>query len=185
MAGAVAVLAALALILGGPNPVVFGAAVIALGLCFAPGPEASTPWPAWLGLLGLVWTLALIAQALAPATAFLFAWPALIVGLAAAITARVDPQLRRPAALGLIAVLGAGTAGWALAMAHPVFLGIGMDLPGVLAMLGLLALMAMRPLGRPSRALAVAAALALLAGAGLSAAAPFREPVAPATDRVG
>jgi hypothetical protein len=185
VAGSVAALAALALILGGPNPVVIGAAVIALGLSFAPGPEASTPWPAWLGLLGLVWTLALIAQALAPATAFLFAWPALIVGLAAAVTARVDPQLRRPAALGLIGVLGAGTAGWALALAHPVFLGIGMDLPGVLALLGLLALMAVRPLGGPSRGLAVAAALALLAGAGFSAAAPFMEPVAPAADRVG
>jgi hypothetical protein len=56
-----------------------------------------------------------------------------------------------------------------LAMAHPVFLGVGMDLPGVLAVLGLLALTALRPLApNASRVLAVLSAAVLLSGAAVA-----------------
>jgi hypothetical protein len=74
-------------------------------------------------------------------------------------------------------VLGGG---WILAQAHGVFLGVGMDLPGVLVLLGLLVLMLVRPLSPGqglARPLLVAAAAALLIGGGLSVAAQFMEPM--------
>ncbi|MEY4242003.1 MAG: Arginyl aminopeptidase, partial [Pseudomonadota bacterium] len=74
-----------------------------------------------------------------------------------------------------------GLAGsWILAQAHGVFLGVGMDLPGVLVLLGLLVLMLVRPLSPGqglARPLLVAAAAALLIGGGLSVAAQFMEPM--------
>jgi hypothetical protein len=151
----------------GANPILLGAAVLGIGLSFVAGPRGR--WPAWLGLLALVWTLALIAQVAAPVAAFLFAWPVLAATLAAAVAARFDPALERAGGAIVVALIGAVAAGWVLAMAHPVFLGVGMDLPGVLAVLGLLALTALRPLApNASRVLAVLSAAVLLSGAAVA-----------------
>jgi hypothetical protein len=70
--------------------------------------------------------------------------------------------------------------GWILAQAHGVFLGVGIDLPGVLVLLGLLVLMLVRPLSAEqglARLLLIAAAAALLIGGGLSVAAQVMEPM--------
>jgi len=164
MAGLVALLTLPGLVGEGASPILLGAATLGVGLSFVAGPRGA--WPAWLGLLALGWLLALIAQIAAPATAFLFAWPTLVVALAAAVAARLDPGLERVRGALVIAILGALAAGWVLAMAHPVFLGIGMDLPGVLAVLALLALMALRPLApKAARTMATLAAVVLLTGA--------------------
>lgn len=166
-AGLVALLTLPGLVGEGANPLLLGAAALGVGLSFVAGPRGV--WPAWLGLLALVWSLALIAQIVAPATAFLFAWPALAIGLAAAVVARIDPGLQRTRGSVAVAGIGAVAAGWVLAMAHPVFLGIGMDLPGVLAVLGMLALASLRPLAaKGARVFAVAAGVVLLLGAAAS-----------------
>ena len=180
VAGAIALAAVVALALGGLNPIVIGAAGVAVGLSLFPGLAARSTWGSWTGLIGLILILAIPAQALAPEAAFLFVWTGLLAAVAAALAAVLDPGLTRPRALGPAAFAAVLGGGWILAQAHGVFLGVGMDLPGVLVLLGLLVLMLIRPLSPGqglARPLLVAAAAALLIGGGLSVAAQFMEPM--------
>ena len=180
VAGALAAAAVLALILGGVNVIVIGAAVIAVGLSLVPDLAARSVWGGWTGLITLVLVVAATAQALAPEAAFLFVWTGLLAATAAALAVFLDPGLTRPRSLAPAAVAAVLGTGWIMGLAHTVFLGIGMDLPGVLVLLGLLALMLVRPLS-PEQALArpllIAAAAALILGAGLSVAARVVEPM--------
>lgn len=185
LAGGVAIVAVAAQVYGGFDPVMTGAAAVSAGLSALPGLSPRSTWGGWTGLIALVLLFGLLAQAAAPATAFLFLWPALLAAVAAAVAAVADPALLRwpslaPAALA--AVLGVG---WLACLGHPVFLGVGMDLPGVLALLALLCAMLLRPLEPGQRLrppLLIAAAAILVLGAGLSLAARFAEPTpAPAT----
>ncbi len=179
VAGAIAAAAVVAVILSGLNEVVIGAAVIAVGLSLVPGLAARSTWGGWTGLIGLILIVATAAQGFAPEAAFLFVWTGLLAATAAALAAFLDPGLTGPRSLAPAAVAAVLAAGWILGLAHTVFLGIGMDLPGVLALLGLLVLMFVRPLG-PERAMArpmlIAALAVLLLGAAMSGAARFAEP---------
>ncbi|MFN7618926.1 MAG: peptidase M20, partial [bacterium] len=180
VAGAIAMAAVVALVPGGLNPIVIGAAGVAVGLSLFPGLAARSTWGGWTGLIGLILILAIPAQALAPEAAFLFVWTGLLAAVAAALAAVLDPGLTRPRALAPAAFAAVLGGGWILAQAHGVFLGVGMDLPGVLVLLGLLVLMLVRPLSPGqglARPLLVAAAAALLIGGGLSVAAQFMEPM--------
>lgn len=180
VAGAVAAAAAIALLLGGVSTIVIGAAVIAVGLSLAPGLAARTTWGGWSGLIALVLIVAAAAQAAAPVAAFLFVWTGLLAALAALTAALLDPALIRARALAAPAVALALGGDWLMGLSHTVFLGIGMDLPGVLALLGLLILMFARPFNperSAARPLLIAAAAVLVVGAGLSAAARVAEPM--------
>lgn len=180
VAGGLALAAVVALVLGGVNVIVIGAAVIAVGLSLAPGLAARSTWGGWTGLIGLILVLGAAAQALAPEAAFLFVWTGLLAAVAAAVAAFLDPGLTRAPALAPAAVAAVLGAGWIMGLAHTVFLGVGMDLPGVLVLLGLLVLMLVRPLSPEqglSRPLLIAAATALILGAGLSVAAQVMEPM--------
>jgi hypothetical protein len=183
-AGALTDLTVLAVILeGGLNPLILGAGGVAIALSAAPGLAARTVWGGWTGLIALVLVFAAAAQAGAPETAFLLTWPALLAAVAATVAAALDPGLTRARALGPVAVAGAVGGAWLVAIAHPVFLGIGMDLPGVLALLGLLGLMLVRPLSPEQdgrRPLLMVALAVLLLGAGVSGYARIAEPVASA-----
>ncbi|HRJ63986.1 MAG TPA: peptidase M20, partial [Brevundimonas sp.] len=89
-----------------------------------------------------------------------------------------------PGSLAPVAVAAVLGGGWIMAQAHGVFLGVGMDMPGVLVLLGLLVLMLVRPLSTEqglSRPLLIAAAAALILGTGLSVAAQVLEPMVSAT----
>jgi hypothetical protein len=179
-AGAVALAAVVALALGGVNPVIVGAAVIAVGLSLFPGLAARAAWGGWSGLIGLVLVIAAAAQALAPQAAFLFLWPGLLAALAAALTAVLDPGLTRARSLVPVAVAVVLGGGWLIGLSHPVFLGIGMDLPGVLVLMGLLVLMLARPLSPERGAVRpwlMAALAVLVLGAGLSAWAQVARPM--------
>lgn len=180
VAGLIAVAAVVALILGGLNPIVIGAAIVAAGLSLFPGLAARSTWGGWAGLIGLILVLATAAQAFAPEAAFLFVWTGLLAALAAALAAVLDPGLTRPRSLVPAAVAAVLGGAWIMGQAHTVFLGIGMDLPGVLVLLGLLILMLIRPLSPGtglSRPLLIAAAAALILGGGLSVAAQVTEPM--------
>ena len=172
--------AVLALALGGLNPVVAGAAVIAVILTLWPRGEDETTWGGWLGLIIVVLALGLVTQILAPEAAFLFIWPGLAAALAAAATVLISARLARWTALIPSVVVTLLVGGWLLAQAHGVFLGIGMDLPGALALFGLLIAMLARPLApvQPLRArtLAVIGAVSLILGGGLSLAAQSAQP---------
>ena len=180
LAGGVAVVAVAAQVYGGFDPVMTGAALIAAILSFFPGLAARSTWGGWTGLIALVLLFGLLAQAAAPATAFLFLWPALLVAVAAALAVVVDPALLRWPSMAPVALAGVLGVGWLAYLGHPVFLGVGMDLPGAAALLALLAVMLLRPLepGRSlRRSLLVAAAVVLVLGAGVSLAGRFVEPM--------
>lgn len=182
MAGLMAV-ATLAVLLfeGLNNVIVLGAGVVATALSFFPGLASRSTWGGWLGLIALILGIGLCAQMLAPTTAFLFVWPALLAGVVAAAAAWFDPGLARPRSLVPAAIAAALGAGWLMSLAHPVFLGIGMDLPGVLALLALIGLIFIRPLSPETgaaRPLMIAAVVVLLAAAGLSGYAQYAEPPA-------
>lgn len=184
VAGAIALATVAAVILGGVNVIVIGAAVIAAGLSLFPGLAARSTWGGWTGLIGLILILGTLAQALAPEAAFLFVWTGLLAALVAALAAFLDPRLTRPRSLAPVAVAAVLGTGWIMGLAHTVFLGIGMDMPGVLVLLGLLVLMLVRPLSPEqglARPLLIAAAAALILGAGLSVAAQVMEPMVSAS----
>lgn len=186
VAGAIAAAAVLALVLGGVNVVAIGAAVVAVGLSLFPALSARSTWGGWSGVIGLILILASAAQGFAPEAAFLFVWTGLLAALTAAAAAFLDPGLTRTKSLAPIAVAAVLGAGWIAGLAHTVFLGIGMDLPGVLVLLGLLVLMFVRPLSpeqATARPLLMAALAVLLIGAALSGAARVAEPQ-PAPDTV-
>lgn len=66
-----------------------------------------------------------------------------------------------------------------MGLGHFVFLGVGMDLPGALALIGLLALLFLRPLAPPVatvRPVLIGAAACLILACGLTLAARFAEP---------
>lgn len=179
VAGAIALAAVVALVFGGPNRIVIGAAVLAVGLSLFPAFAARSTWGGWTGLIGLILIFATVAQAFAPEAAFLFIWTGLLAA-AAALAAAIDPRLTGLRALAPAAVASVLGGAWIMAQAHTVFLGIGMDTPGVLVLLGLLVLMLVRPLAPGpalTRPLLIAAAAVLLLGIGLSVAAQVMEPM--------
>src|SRR5690606_36632738 len=148
-------------------------------LALVPGLAARTAWGGWTGLIAQVLLIGTIAQAAAPEIAFLVLWTGLLAALAAAIAAVVDPGLIRPRGLAVLAVAAVPGAGWLMAMAHPTFLGVGMDLPGVLALLGLLVLMLIRPFSPEqarARPLLMVALAVLVLGGAVSGAARLAEP---------
>jgi hypothetical protein len=180
VAGAVAAATLATVVLGGVNLIVIGAGAVAVGLSLVPGLAARTAWGGWTGLIALILVVATAAQAAAPETAFLFLWTGLLTAFVAAVAAAADPGLTRLRSLAPIAVAVVLGGGWLMALSHPVFLGIGMDLPGVLVLMGLLVLMLVRPLS-PERTMArplLMIALAVLAlGGGLSLTARWIEPI--------
>jgi len=144
--GVIAVLGLLIQLIGGWDPVSAGMTALALFAAIPVPPPAVSPWPRWLGLIALVLVLGTLAQATLPEAAFLFLWTGLVAAGAAALMAGIDPELRR-ARIGMIpAVTTVIVGAWLLAIAHPVFLGIGMDLPGILALIALLWLSLAAPL---------------------------------------
>ncbi|MGQ2990913.1 MAG: M20/M25/M40 family metallo-hydrolase [Brevundimonas sp.] len=180
---AVTALAALfALILGGIDYAVVGGAVISLLLIWTVRGPRSTRG-GWIGLIALTALLGGAVQTLSPEAAFLLLWPALLASTALALSILISARMQGPVALIPPAVATVLGGGWIVYLAHPVFLGVGMDMPGVLAPLALLALVFAYPLGRTipaPRILAACAVAALIAGAGITAWAQAAEPSPPA-----
>lgn len=179
IAGTVAVLTLLTLLIGGFSPVMLGAGVIAVALSLWPVKAPAATWGGWLGLIALVFLLGCAVQGAAPEAALLFVWPALLAAVAAALAALISPDLTRSTSLIPAAVAGVLGGAWLMGLGHFVFLGVGMDLPGALALIGLLALLFLRPLSPPVgavRPVLVGAAACLILACGLSLAARFAEP---------
>ncbi|HYC74483.1 M20/M25/M40 family metallo-hydrolase [Brevundimonas sp.] len=183
-ATALAAMAVVGLTLGGfGNPIVIGASMAAVGLSLLPGLAARTAWGGWIGLIGLVLAVGAVAQTVAPEAAFLFLWPGLLAAAGAALAAVLDPGLTRAPSLVPISVTATLGGGWLIGLSHPVFLGIGLDLPGVLVLVGLLVLMLVRPLSPERGAVRpwlMAALAVLVLGAAVSGWARMAQPMPPA-----
>ncbi|MBX3478268.1 MAG: M20/M25/M40 family metallo-hydrolase [Brevundimonas sp.] len=175
------VLTLASIVLGGFDPVVIGAAAAAIGLSWMIRREPGSVWGGWLGLIALVFVLACAAQAAAPQAALLLVWPVLLAALAASLAATLSAGLIHTRSLAPAAVATALGGGWLAAVGHQVWLGVGMDLPGALALIALLILMLARPLAPRlslTRPFLIAAAACLVVGCGLSAWARAAEPAA-------
>lgn len=168
-----------ALIVGGFSWPVLILGLIATGLSLWPIRRVPSIWGSWLGLILLVTLFGLGLQIMAPQAALLFTWPALIAALTAALVAFIRPELDDPKALILPALAAILVGGWLLGLGHLVFLGVGIDMPGALALFGLLLALFLRPLspapGQMRKVMAVAA-LALLLACGLNLGARWAEP---------
>lgn len=116
------------------------AAAVAGFMTFGPPVRVA---PAWTGMLltGLVVALAL--QVVAPAAAFLVAWPLLAASLLAAVTT-LGASPRSWMTLVAGALVATPVTAWILGYAHGVFLGL--DLPAVLALFVWLAALCLWPL---------------------------------------
>ncbi|KDP94516.1 hypothetical protein ER13_11650, partial [Brevundimonas sp. EAKA] len=184
LACVIAAAAVLATGLGGFDPVVLGAALVAVGLSLWPGGEDETVWGGWLGAVVLVLILGGLVQALAPEAALLFVWTGLAAAGAAALAAGIGARLERWAALAPAAVATGVVGGWLAGLGHFVFLGVGMDQPGALGLIAVLIVALARPLapggGSARHTLAGLAAAMLILGCGLSLAARHAEPAAEA-----
>ncbi|MCE9651408.1 MAG: M20/M25/M40 family metallo-hydrolase [Parvibaculum sp.] len=124
------------------------------------------PWGVWIGGFALLFAAALALQIFAPATSFFILWPFLLAGLAAALVlffAKGDFDDRR--ALAVAGVLGALAAALIAQWGAMIFLGVGSQLPAVIAGLTPLAALALFPglLSATGFRRAPVAALALLA----------------------
>jgi len=182
LAGVIVVAATTSLILGGFNPVVLGAAVIALGLSLWPQSAPKTVWGGWLGLIALIFVVGCAAQGAAPEAALILIWPGLLAAVAAAACALMGARLESPRSLIPAVVATVVGGAWILVMAHQVFLGVGMDFPGLLALMTVLVLLFLAPLAPRARGtLAAAAAACLILACGLSLTARFAEPAPPPT----
>ena len=180
-AGVLALAAIITAVLYEVSVVVLVVALIAAAGALWSGWSRAGRVSAWTGLIALMLVLAAVVQIVAPTGAFLFAWPVLGAALAAAIGTLIDPRLERHVSLWPAVIVTAVLGGWLLTWGHGAFLGIGMDLPGVLALVALMVAMLARPLAPVSRrgleVLAVLAAVALIGGAGLAVGARIIEPV--------
>ncbi|AYG94768.1 M20/M25/M40 family metallo-hydrolase [Brevundimonas naejangsanensis] len=177
--GAFAVLTAAVLLVGGFSPVLLALGVVAVGLSLWPGRAERTAWGGWLGLIALVFVVGCALQAAAPEAALLFVWPALLATTAAALAASLDPTLTRPIGLAPAAVATVLGGAWLLGIGHVVFLGVGMDMPGALALIALLVVLFARPLAPDAtarRLVLFAAAACLIAGVGLNLSAHMLAP---------
>ena len=177
LAGVVVLAFAASLILGGFDPVVLGAGILALGLSVWSKSAPRTVWGGWMGLIALTFLLGCVAQAAAPEAALILIWPSLLAAFVATGVALLGARLEKPRALIPAALATAVGGAWILTLSHQVFLGVGMDLPGALALMTVLVLLFLRPLApKASGTLAAAAAVCLILACGLSLTARFAEP---------
>ncbi|MFC5342675.1 M28 family peptidase [Brevundimonas staleyi] len=180
LAGVVVLAVAVSLILGGFDPVVLGAGVVALGLSLWPQSAPKTVWGGWLGLIAFVFVLGCAVQAVAPEAALILIWPGLLAAFAATDAALIGARLENPRALIPAALATVVGGAWILAQSHQVFLGVGMDLPGTLALMTVLILLFVTPLAPKAKGtLAAAAAACLILACGLSLTARYAEPAPP------
>jgi hypothetical protein len=162
-----AVLAVLGCLLGGtPAPIVCVALIGMISGWFAP-PGGVSRWSGWLAAIGSLIAIAVVVQIEAPMAAWIFAWPAMMLALAALAVAWTDAAFAKPwswaIAGGALAIVVAPL----IPLAHLAFLGIGAPMPEVMLAALLLVAAAMWPLGRIEKAdrrLALVAGALLVAG---------------------
>jgi hypothetical protein len=145
-----------------------GLAAAAGVLAFFAYGKAVSPLSAAAGFLAAGFGLALIAQALAPPTAFLFTWPLAAVSLALAISALAG-GLDRPGALAVNTIAGVLALGWLLLELHGVALGVGAAIPEALSVIAWLCALAVIPLLAVTPGATRWGALAMIVGAVLIA----------------
>lgn len=124
-------------------------------------------WGGWIGLIVLVDLLAIVTQVAAPPAAWLFAWPGLVLGIAAAGAAWIGP---RPATLVVAALAAVMVSAPLVPLAHLAMLGLGASMPGILLLVVPAIIAAFWPLARMrmSGGVAIACAVCLILAGGIA-----------------
>lgn len=156
--------------LGGPQALILGCATVGmLAGWFAPCGGVPR-WGGWIGAIGTALLGAVAAQSMAPMAAWILAWPALILAIAAALVAWSDPDFRHPWGWGVAALGAAAVSAPLVPLAHLAFLGIGAPRPQAMVVLLPILAAAFWPLARVGRVrrhvLFAIAVLLVVAGAG-------------------
>ncbi|HEV7351723.1 MAG TPA: M20/M25/M40 family metallo-hydrolase [Brevundimonas sp.] len=181
-AAGVAALAVPGVVAAGPDPMLLVCVAAAIGLAFSPTLPPEARRAGALGWMGLLLLIGLALQVAVPTAAFLILWPASVFAVGLAAAALLTPRFGELRGLAPLAVGLGLVSAWLFYQAHPVILGIGMDLPGVAAVFLLLIgagarLLAPEP--RLTRPLALAAAVLVLAGGAMGLGGRFAEPLPP------
>ncbi len=142
------------LLTGGAVLIIAIAILAMLAAWFLPAAVEDRGW----GALSLLFLSGLIVQAIQPTAGPLLHWPLLLAAIAFAVRAWLPGR----AALAVAALMAAVGIGHLLAQAHFIFLGIGAEMPAVMAALLFVALPLILPL-LPDRAARWPAGIALLA----------------------
>lgn len=164
---AVAATAALIANLYGLNWIVIGLAVVVVLLAWFAARDSARPAALWHSALILLLIFAGLAQALAPETAFVFAWPALV----AAIVAFVRTHLPRGHWAGGLLAMTAAVLVVALGAFGAAFLftAVGVDMPAAMILMIFPVMPALLLVPGPHRLPLWAHGAVLLAGAALFA----------------
>ncbi|MDH7639416.1 M28 family peptidase [Sphingomonas oryzagri] len=142
------VLAILGWALGGSHELILFAAVAGMVAGWF-APSAGIPrWSGWIAGIGLLLLVAVIMQAKAPMAAWIFAWPAMVLALAAVPIAWGDAMFAKPWSWAIAAMALAIVLAPLIPLAHLAFLGIGGPMPQVMLAFLLLVAVAVWPLGR-------------------------------------
>lgn len=161
-----AVLGLLAFVTGGVHlPALSAMLVGMLAGWFAPVAGVAR-WNGWLAAIGLLVLAAIVMQIEAPMAAWIFAWPAMVLGLFAIPIAWADAAFARSwswavAALAMVIVVAP-----LVPLAHLAFLGIGAPMPQAMIAFLLLVAAAVRPLAhmiQPRRRMLFAAGALIVA----------------------
>jgi hypothetical protein len=161
-----ALLAILGFALGGPHGLILIAAVVGMIAGWFAPPAGVSRWDGWLAAIGLLAVVAIVLQVEAPMAAWIFAWPALVLALAAVTIAWIDAAFVKPWSWAIAAIALVIVVAPLIPLAHLAFLGIGGPLPETMLAFLLLAAAAVRPFGRitmPGRLAGFAVAALLIA----------------------
>ncbi|HEY0269846.1 MAG TPA: M28 family peptidase [Sphingomonas sp.] len=163
-------LALLGLWLGAPRAMTIWPALagMLIGLLL---PRGGVPlWGGWIGAILVLAAAGLAAQVEAPTIAWVFAWPALLLALAAALVAWLDPRFDRGVALALCGGAAVLVSAPLLPLAHLAFVGIGAQRPIVLLLAVPSIAVAFWPLARAAawRLPLIGVALLLIVAAGIA-----------------
>ena len=96
-------------------------------------PRGGVPlWGGWLGAVVVLAVMGLIAQIAAPTVSWVFMVPAVVLAVATAAAATLDPRFDRGVGLVLAAAVAVMITAPLVPLAHLAFLGVGAGLPAIL-----------------------------------------------------
>ena len=151
---------------GGAHGLVLIGTLLGMAIGWSAPVGGVSRWGGWLGAIGLVLLVAIGLQIKAPLVAWIFAWPALVFGIAAVLVAWTDGTFLQATSMAIAATAAAIVGAPLLPLAHLTFLGIGGPLAPAMAPLLLLVGAGFWPLARmdhtPRLALAAIALLLLI-----------------------
>ncbi|WBO22017.1 M20/M25/M40 family metallo-hydrolase [Sphingomonas abietis] len=134
--------------LGGPHLVIVAMAVMGMLAGWLAPVEGVSRWNGWIGAIAMLLLVALLLQGRAPLVAWIFAWPALILALAACLVAWTDPGFQRPWGAAIPALALALVVAPLIPLAHLAFLGVGAPMAPVMLAFLLIVAAAVWPLAK-------------------------------------